>query len=222
MMHSQLDRNMPIGGIVLHCFINSHASYNIHTFWYSFDCVAVGLEHRSLLHLSRITTRWGTKERGRNRRESRMWKGKSWKWWRRSEGWRGLGRKLGRSINAEVSKGKEDRWPQHDGLHSSIWHYDWTLNVEIEINKSLQYCQRKDASHLPNNFGSPQIFHTLYKGRKMELFPKYKPIPDICFIYTVSQKNKTPHSSHNFTNYYQIFKIFSLADSVVNLQQIRV
>ena len=35
---------------------------------------------------------------------------------------------------------------------------------------------------------------------------------------------KTRHQTlgHNFTNYYPIFKIFSLADSVVNLQQIRV
>jgi len=41
--------------------------------------------------------------------------------------------------------------------------------------------------------------------------------------YTVSQK-KTRHQtlSHNFTNYYPIFKIFSLADSVVKLQQILV
>ena len=42
-------------------------------------------------------------------------------------------------------------------------------------------------------------------------------------FYTVSQK-KTRHQTlgHNFTNYYRIFKIFSLADSVVNLQQTHV
>ena len=39
------------------------------------------------------------------------------------------------------------------------------------------------------------------------------------FKYTVSQK-KQDTLGHNFTNYYPIFKIFSLADSVVNLQQI--
>ena len=35
---------------------------------------------------------------------------------------------------------------------------------------------------------------------------------------------KTRHQTlgHNFTNYYPIFKIFSLADSVVNLQQTHV
>ena len=49
----------------------------------------------------------------------------------------------------------------------------------------------------------------------------------LCFIdlsmNTVSQK-KTGHQTlgHNFTNYYPIFKIFSLANSVVNLQQIHV
>jgi len=42
-------------------------------------------------------------------------------------------------------------------------------------------------------------------------------------LYTVSQK-KTRHQtlSHDFTNYYPIFKIFSPADSVVNLQQTHV
>ena len=45
----------------------------------------------------------------------------------------------------------------------------------------------------------------------------------LCGNYTVSQK-KTRHQTlgHNFTNYYPIFKIFSLADSVVNLQQAHV
>jgi len=41
--------------------------------------------------------------------------------------------------------------------------------------------------------------------------------------YTVSQKKQdTKTLGHNFTNYYPIFKIFSLADSAVNLQQIHV
>ena len=41
--------------------------------------------------------------------------------------------------------------------------------------------------------------------------------------YTVSQK-KTRHQTpgHNFTKYKPIFKIFSQADSVVNLQQIHI
>jgi len=49
----------------------------------------------------------------------------------------------------------------------------------------------------------------------------------VCFnaggIYTVSQK-KTRHQTlgHNSTNYYAIFKNFSLDDSAVNLQQIHV
>jgi len=43
------------------------------------------------------------------------------------------------------------------------------------------------------------------------------------YMYTVSQKKtKHPTLGHNFTNYYPIFKIISLADSVVNLQQTRV
>jgi len=40
--------------------------------------------------------------------------------------------------------------------------------------------------------------------------------------YTVNQKNKTQTLGHNFTNYYPIFEIFPLADSVANLQQIYV
>jgi len=49
-------------------------------------------------------------------------------------------------------------------------------------------------------------------------------LPYIAFpIYTVSQKKQRHQTlGHNFTNYYPIFQIFSLADSVVNLQQIRV
>jgi len=38
-------------------------------------------------------------------------------------------------------------------------------------------------------------------------------------FYTVSQKTRHQTLGHNFTNYYPIFKFFSLADSVVNLQQ---
>jgi len=40
--------------------------------------------------------------------------------------------------------------------------------------------------------------------------------------YTVSQKTRHQTLGHNFTNYYPIFTIFSLVDSVVNLQQIYV
>ena len=38
-------------------------------------------------------------------------------------------------------------------------------------------------------------------------------------VYTVSQKTRHQTPSHNFTNYCPIFKIFSLANSVVNLKQ---
>jgi len=42
-------------------------------------------------------------------------------------------------------------------------------------------------------------------------------------FYTVSQKKPRHQTlSHNFTNYYPIFKIFSPADSIVNLQQTHV
>ena len=41
-------------------------------------------------------------------------------------------------------------------------------------------------------------------------------------FYTVSQKTRHQTLSHNFTNYYPIFEIFSLTDSVVNLQQTHV
>jgi len=41
-------------------------------------------------------------------------------------------------------------------------------------------------------------------------------------IYTVSQKTRHQTLGHNFTNYYPIINIFSLADSAVNLQQIHV
>jgi len=46
--------------------------------------------------------------------------------------------------------------------------------------------------------------------------------PDSLFtsaLYTVSQKTRHQTLGHNFTNYYPIFKTFSLADSAVNLQQ---
>ena len=39
---------------------------------------------------------------------------------------------------------------------------------------------------------------------------------DAIIIYTVSQKTRRQTLGHNFTNYYPIFEIFSLADSVVN------
>jgi len=44
---------------------------------------------------------------------------------------------------------------------------------------------------------------------------------DAAINYTISQK-KTRHQTlgHNFANYYPIFKMFSVADSAVNLQQI--
>jgi len=43
------------------------------------------------------------------------------------------------------------------------------------------------------------------------------------YAYTPSVKKTRHHTlGHNFTNYYPIFKFFSLADSVVNLQQIDV
>jgi len=44
----------------------------------------------------------------------------------------------------------------------------------------------------------------------------------IVYIHRKSKKTRHQTLGHNFTNYYPIFKIFSLADSVVNLQQTRV
>jgi len=41
-------------------------------------------------------------------------------------------------------------------------------------------------------------------------------------LHRESKKTRHQTLGHNFTNYYPIFKIFSLADSVVNLQQIHV
>jgi len=41
-------------------------------------------------------------------------------------------------------------------------------------------------------------------------------------FYTVCQKTRHQTLGHNFTNYYPIFNFFSLADSIVNLQQIHV
>jgi len=43
-----------------------------------------------------------------------------------------------------------------------------------------------------------------------------------CQLHRESKKTRHQTLGHNFANYYPIFKIFSLADSVVNLQQIRV
>ena len=41
-------------------------------------------------------------------------------------------------------------------------------------------------------------------------------------LHRESKKTRHQTLGHNFTNYYPIFKISSLADSAVNLQQIRV
>jgi len=41
-------------------------------------------------------------------------------------------------------------------------------------------------------------------------------------LHRESKKTRHQTLSHNFTNYYPIFKIFSLSDSAVNLQQTRV
>jgi len=45
---------------------------------------------------------------------------------------------------------------------------------------------------------------------------------DTVYIHRESKKTRHQSLCHNFTNYYPIFKFFSLADSVVNLQQIHV
>ena len=42
------------------------------------------------------------------------------------------------------------------------------------------------------------------------------------YLHRESKKTRHQTLGHNFTNYYPIFKNFSLADSVVNLQQIHV
>ena len=44
----------------------------------------------------------------------------------------------------------------------------------------------------------------------------------LLLLHRESKKTRHQTLGHNFTNYYPIFKIFSLADSEVNLQQIRV
>jgi len=44
----------------------------------------------------------------------------------------------------------------------------------------------------------------------------------IMHIHRESKKTRHHTLGHNFTNYYPIFKFFSLADSAVNLQQIDV
>ena len=73
--------------------------------------------------------------------------------------------------------------------------------------------------YLPEN--QYQHYHLRQRPHNKALIPKTTYLSDR--DYTVSQK-KTRHQTlgHNFTNYYPIFKIFSLADSAVNLQQIRI
>jgi len=44
----------------------------------------------------------------------------------------------------------------------------------------------------------------------------------VAVVHRESKKTRHQTFGHNFTNYYPIVKIFSLADSVVNLQQIHV
>ena len=47
-------------------------------------------------------------------------------------------------------------------------------------------------------------------------------LPVTSLLHRESKKTRHQTLGHNFTNYYPIFNFFSLADSVVNLQQIRV
>ena len=44
----------------------------------------------------------------------------------------------------------------------------------------------------------------------------------VSILHRESKKTRHQTLAHNFTNYYPIFKTFSLADSVVNLQKIHV
>jgi len=55
--------------------------------------------------------------------------------------------------------------------------------------------------------------------------PRKRAVKRACDCYLLHHESKkTRHQTlgHNFTNYYPIFKIFSLPDSVVNLQQTHV
>jgi len=55
-------------------------------------------------------------------------------------------------------------------------------------------------------------------------FPPFSLMPPrmVEEIYTVSHKTRHQTLANNFTKYKPIFKLFSLIDSVVNLQQTRV
>ena len=70
------------------------------------------------------------------------------------------------------------------------------------------------------------VFCTILSNRSHVLYTYLSERPEIAYSLRTTPwvKKKTRHQTlgHNFTNYYPIFKMFSLADLVVNLQQIRV
>ena len=76
--------------------------------------------------------------------------------------------------------------------------------------KTLKWTQKTDSNQkkLPNSTAS--FLHKETESKKG------------FYILHRESKNKTQTLGHNFTNYYPIFEIFPLADSVVNLQQIYV
>ena len=87
------------------------------------------------------------------------------------------------------------------------------LNITLQFSLAI-YCVSQKSEPLNILQQQPQICSDLNKILHTQ---------DDITTYTVSQK-KTRHQtlSHNFTNYYPIFKIFSVSDSAVNLQQTRV
>jgi len=71
-------------------------------------------------------------------------------------------------------------------------------------------------------FAGKRIFKIGEHLAKLQAKMLHGVIHPICIIHRESKKKRHQTLGHNFTNYYPIFKIFSLADSVVNLQQTRV
>jgi len=91
---------------------------------------------------------------------------------------------------------------------TSIWSHFYNVFSQISKPRFSRTRRRKNVCRSLDGLVAP-LYFVHYIGMSTEYTPRVK---------------KTRHQTlgHNFTNYYPIFKIFSLADSAVNLQQTHV
>jgi len=120
-------------------------------------------------------------------------------------------------------------------LSAYIRNMNWTLQqVYIAYCSKCVYCVGMLQSHLKSaSIGFDFVFQICWIWMQMrichmitacsiKLSYNYMEKKSHTTLHRESKKTRHQTLGHNFTNHYPIFKIFSLADSVVNLQQILV